>query len=291
MEWHDRMNAAIAYIEDNLTGKIDIWKAAQIAWCSEYHFRRMFSFIAGVSLSEYIRRRRLSLAAFDLHHHRAGVGKIAATYGYRSPDSFARAFSVMHGISPTEAMDEHAVYKSWPRITFYLTIKGGTQMNVRIEKKTGFKIIGLKKRVAIQFEGTNPEIEAMWRELSREDIQVLKDLSNVDPSGIIQASTDFDDGRMEEKGSLDQYIGVASTLEVPVQWSALEVSASLWAVFLATGPFPQTLQETWGRIYSEWFPSVEYELAEGPEILSIKEKDLTKDDVPCEIWIPVSKKR
>jgi len=163
-------------------------------------------------------------------------------------------------------------------------------MDLRLEEKPEFNIIGLKKRVPIQFEGTNPEIEAMWRQLGKEDIMFLKSLSDTEPRGIIQASVNFDDGRMVEKGSLDQYIGVSSTLETPATWSSLNVPASLWSVFSAVGPFPTSLQEIWGRIYLEWFPSVDYEAAEGPEILSIKDRDLTKPDVTCEIWIPVRKK-
>lgn len=107
---------------------------------------------------------------------------------------------------------------------------------------------------------------------------------------MIQASTNFSEGRMEEKGELDQYIGVATTQENPGRFSKLEVPALIWAIFESTGPFPHTLQETWRRIYSEWFPSSNYQVTEGPEILSIKSKDLSSPSVKCEIWIPVLKK-
>jgi AraC family transcriptional regulator len=107
---------------------------------------------------------------------------------------------------------------------------------------------------------------------------------------MIQASTNFSNGRMEEKGELDQYIGVATTEEFPENFSKLEVPALTWAIFESTGPFPSTLQETWGRIFSEWFPSSNYQVTEGPEILSIKTKDLTSPSVKSEIWIPVFKK-
>lgn len=290
MDWHEKMNAAMDYIEDNLTGNIDLWEAARLARCSEYHFRRMFSFIAGVPVSEYIRRRRLTLAAFDLQDQEVTVEDIARKYGYRSPDAFTRAFQSLHGINPSEVKeDRHSLKKAWPRMTFHLTIQGGTEMDYRIEEKKSFKIAGLKKRVPIQFEGVNPDIEAMWESLDEQAIRELKELSDTEPSGLIQASTNFDEGRMEEKGELDHYIGVATTKKIPEKWDHLELKASSWAVFSVVGPFPETLQETWGRIYSEWFPSVSYEVAEGPEILRIKDQDTSLPEVRSEIWLPVIK--
>ena len=145
------------------------------------------------------------------------------------------------------------------------------------------------KRVPIVFEGENPEITAMWQSLSMEKIDQLQKLSDVEPKGMIQASTNFSEGRMEEKGELDQYIGVATTDESYGNFSKLEVPSLTWAIFESIGPFPKTLQETWGKIYSEWFPSSNYQVTEGPEILSIKSKDLSSPSVKCEIWIPISK--
>lgn len=278
------------YIEDNLTDEIDFKVVARITHCSEYHFTRMFSFLAGIPLSEYIRRRRLSLAAFELTNSNLKIIDIAVKYGYNSPDSFTRAFQNFHGVTPSEARNNGQQLKAFPPMTFQLSIKGGNEMNYRIEQKEGFNIVGIMKRVPIIFEGENPEITAMWQSLTIEKIEQLKKLSNVDPTGIIQASTNFSEGRMEEKGELDHYIGVATTQQCPEGFAKLEVPALTWAVFESTGPFPTTLQETWGRIYSEWLPSSSYQVTEGPEILSIKTKDLTSPNVKSEIWLPVLKK-
>ena len=174
-------------------------------------------------------------------------------------------------------------------MTFQLSIRGGNEMNYRIEQKEAFNIVGIMKRVPIMFEGENPEISAMWKSLTMEKINQLINLSNVEPIGMIQASTNFSEGRMKEKGDLDQYIGVATTQECPENFSKLEVSSLTWAVFESTGPFPRMLQETWGRIYSEWLPSSNYQVTEGPEIFSIKTKDLSSSAVKSEIWIPVTK--
>ena len=284
------MNTAMKYIEENLTNEIDFKVVARKAHCSEYHFKRMFSFLAGITLSEYIRRRRLSLAAQELHDSKVKVIDVAFKYGYNSPDSFTRAFFNVHGITPSEARENGQQLKAYPSMTFQLSIRGGNEMNFRIEQKEAFNIVGIMKRVPIVFQGENPDIAEMWKSLDADKIAHLQKLSNVEPMGMIQASTNFSDGRMEEKGQLDQYIGVATTQENPEGFSKLEVPALTWAIFESAGPFPHSLQETWGRIYSEWFPSSNYQVTEGPEILSIKNKDLSAPSVKCEIWIPVFKK-
>ncbi|MBK5450566.1 AraC family transcriptional regulator [Bacillus sp. TH22] len=284
------MNAAMQYIEDNLTHEIDFKEIAKIAFCSEYHFKRMFSFLAGISLSEYIRCRRLTLAAFELKNSNAKVIDVAIKYGYNSPDSFTRAFQNLHGITPSEARSTIRSLKAYSPMTFQLSIQGGTEMNYRIEEKDSFRIIGITKRVPIVFNGVNEEIASMWKSLNPQSIQTLKMLSNVEPNGIISASTNFSEGRMEEKGELDHYIGVATTKDCPEQFKQLEVAASTWAIFEAVGPFPDALQNVWGRIYSEWFPSSNYELAKGPEILWNESKDVSSPNFRSEIWVPILKK-
>lgn len=284
------MNEALNYIEANLTSEIDFKEVARRAYCSEYHFKRMFSFLAGVPLSEYIRRRRLTLAALELTNSSIRIIDLAIKYGYSSPDSFTRAFQSLHGVNPTEAKNNGQPLKAFPRMSFQLSIKGGSEMNYRIEEKEPFRIIGLKKRVPIVFHGVNQEIASMWESLNEELINKLKSLSNVVPLGLLSASTNFSEGRMEEKGELDHYIGVATTSECPANLSQLEVPALSWAVFEAVGPFPATLQEVWGRIYSEWFPSSNYELTNGPELLWNEHKDVSSPAFKSEIWIPVIKK-
>ncbi|QGG47702.1 AraC family transcriptional regulator [Heliorestis convoluta] len=235
-----KMNDAMNYIEDNLTNEIDYKVVARIAHCSEYHFKRMFSFLAGITLSEYIRRRRLSLAAFELTNSNIKIIDIAIKYRYNSPDSFTKAFQNLHGVTPSEARNNGQQLKAYPLMTFQLTIRGGNEMNYRIEQKEAFYIVGIMKRVPIIFEGENPEITAMWQSLTMEKIDQLKKISNVEPSGMIQASTNFSEGRMKEKGMLDQYIGVATTQECPENFSKLEVSALTWAVFESIGAFPSS---------------------------------------------------
>lgn len=289
MDTLSRMNHALAYIEDHLTEEIDYKEVAKRAHCSEYHFKRMFSFLAGISLSEYIRRRRLTLAALDLKMKEVRVIDIAVKYGYRSADSFSRAFHAIHGFLPSEARSERTQLKAYPRMTFQLSIKGSCEMNYRLVEKVSFQLVGLKKRVPIIFEGVNPEIAAMTELLTPEVIQRLKALSNIEPAGIVSASTHFSEGRMEEKGELDHYIGVVTSSRDTAGFDVLPVDACTWAVFEAIGPFPDTLQHVWGRIYAEWFPSSGYESVEGPEMLWHESPNTENPNYKSEIWIPVKK--
>ena len=284
------MNKALAYIEEHLTENIDYSDVSKIASCSEYHFKRMFSFLSGIGLSEYIRRRRLTLAALDLKDANLRIIDVAVKYGYDSADSFSRAFHAMHGILPSKARSENTQLKAFPQMTFQLSINGGFEMKYRIVEKGPFKLVGFKKRVPIVFAGVNPEIAKMTELLTPKVVEALKAFSNFEPSGIVSASTNFSEGRMEEKGELDHYIGVATLSDETAEFDVLEIEASAWAVFESIGPFPETLQNVWGRIYSEWFPSSGYEAVEGPEILWNESPDTANPQYRSEIWIPVKKK-
>lgn len=284
------MNNAMAYLEEHLTEDIDYGKVSQMAQCSEYHFKRMFSFLAGVSLSEYIRRRRLTLAALDLKDKNVRIIDAAFKYGYNSADAFSRAFYLMHGVLPSAARNENAQLKAYPRMTFQLSIKGGCEMNYRIIEKEPFRLVGFMKRVPVIFEGVNPEILKMTELLTPESVGKLKAISNIEPAGIISASANFTDGRMEGKGEVDHYIGVATSNDQVEGFEVLEIDSGTWAVFESIGPFPETLQNVWGRIYSEWFPTSGYEASEGPEILWNESPDTLNPNYRSEIWIPVRKK-
>jgi len=284
------MNKALAYIEEHLTENIDYSDVSKIASCSEYHFKRMFSFLSGIGLSEYIRRRRLTMAAFDLKDANLRIIDVAVKYGYDSADSFSRAFHAMHGILPSKARSENTQLKAFPQMTFQLSVNGGFEMKYRIVEKGPFKLVGFKKRVPIVFAGVNPEIAKMTELLTPKVVEALKALSNIEPSGIVSASTNFSEGRMEEKGELDHYIGVATSSDETAEFDVLAVKAGTWAVFESIGPFPETLQNVWGRIYSEWFPSSGYEAVEGPEILWNENPDTGNPKYRSEIWIPVKKK-
>lgn len=163
-------------------------------------------------------------------------------------------------------------------------------MVYRITDKDSFWIVGISKTVPIVFSGPNNEIDAMWKTLTPDMITYWKSISNIEPAGIISASTNFSDDRMSGNGTLDHFIGVATTAVSTREMSSIEVESGAWAIFEVIGDFPRNLQSAWGRIYSEWFPQSDYELREGPEILWNEGPDTTKPDFRSEIWVPVKRR-
>lgn len=283
-----QFNDAMRYIEENLTEEINIDYLSQIAGCSKYHFSRMFSFLAGMPLSEYIRKRKLTVAGMTLSSSQEKIITISLQFGYESPEAFSKAFLSMHGITPSQARRDKAQLKAFPPMTFQLSIQGGIEMDYRIVEKPKFNIIGFKKQVSLQFNGINLQIESLAKKLTPEIIGELKALCDIEPKGMLSVSTNFDE-RTTEGSKHDQYLGVATTKELPNNYDVLHVDSSSWAVFSVVGKFPEALQNTWSKIYSEWLPSSQYEIIQGPEILWNESPDTTKSDYRSEIWIPVKK--
>ena len=169
MEWLDRMNDALGYLEANLAGTADMEHAARLACCSVYHFGRMFSYIAGVPLSEYLRRRRMTLAAFDLQNG-GRVLDVALRYGYESPTAFNRAFQSVHGVSPSAAQRDGAPLKAYPRISFKITVKGEAEMDYRIIKQEAFRIVGVREPLLPDFEDSFRRVPEFWGEAAASEI-------------------------------------------------------------------------------------------------------------------------
>ncbi|WP_310605012.1 AraC family transcriptional regulator [Anaerosporobacter sp.] len=280
MDTLENMKNAIDYIEDNLDAEIEYEKVAKIALCSQYHFQRMFAFLIGVPLSEYIRRRRLTLAAFDLQNSKEKVIDIAMKYGYNSPDSFSRAFMAIHGVTPSKAREKGISLKAYPRVTFSLSIKGVIEMKYRIEQKDSFVVVGVKQRFS-NIDGLGENVGKMWSETPQETIAQISSLGN----GLVGVYSG-----MYEDNTTDYYIASITEKDCPKTLCNLEIQSLTWAVFEIIGPMPTAMAEVWGRIFSEWFPTSGYEHAEAPEIEWYSNGDLSSSDYKSEIWIPVIKK-
>lgn len=254
-----KMNEALEYIESHLDDEVDFKEIERITGTSIYHFRRMFSFLSGMSLGEYIRNRKLSNATFDLLHGGLSVTDTAFKYGYESVDGFSRAFRDWAGISPSEVKKNNTL-KSFPKLSFQLTVRGGMDMEYKIEKKEAFRIVGVSKRVPIQFEGENPEIMKLAQSITPEQREKMRSLANMEPYQVVNASYNFDDGWQEEKGSLDHMIGFLTTKESGFDGlDVVEVPALTWAIFSCRGEFPKVMQDTMAKIAAEWLPSSDYE--------------------------------
>jgi AraC family transcriptional regulator len=283
------MNEALDYIESQLNDEIDDNELERITGTSVYHFRRMFSFLSGMSLGDYIRNRKLSNATFDLLHEGMSVTETAFKYGYESVDGFSRAFREWAGISPSKVKKDHML-KAFPKLSFQLTIQGGINMDYRIEKKEPFNIVGVKKRVPIQFEGENQEIIKLAMSITPDQRKRMHSFANMEPNQVVNASYNLDEGCMEEKGSLDHMIGFLTTKEPGFdEFDVVEVPALTWAIFSSKGEFPKVMQETWGKIASEWLPSSDYELVNAPNI-SFTGDLSDRSNVYSEIWFAVKKK-
>ncbi|MFD3376481.1 MULTISPECIES: GyrI-like domain-containing protein, partial [unclassified Streptomyces] len=283
----ERLNQAMEHIECHLDERIEVSELARIAVTSEYHFRRLFSALAGIPLSEYIRRRRLTIAGAEVLAGERTLLEIAVRYGYSSGEAFARAFRTMHGIGPGEARRAGASLQSQPRMSFRLVVEGSSSMRYRVVEKEEFRVVGRKARVPLVHEGMNPAIADFIRGIGQETIQRIERLSDQQPEGIISVSDNLDESRAEGT-ELDYYHGVVTHADVPEDMDALTVQAGTWAVFENSGPFPQALQYLWRDVFTQWFPSNPYQSRPGPEILRTRlSQGATHAD--AELWIPVER--
>ncbi|MCZ7415046.1 MULTISPECIES: AraC family transcriptional regulator [unclassified Streptomyces] len=283
----ERLNEALAYIESRLGGRIDTAEAARIALTSEYHFRRLFSALAGMPLSEYVRRRRLTVAGAEVLAGERTLLEIAVRYGYGSGEAFARAFRAVHGVGPGEARRTGAALAAQPRMSFRLVVEGSGSMRYRIVEKDGFRVVGRRARVPLVHEGPNPAIGAFIRSIGQETLRELAALSDQEPAGIVGVSDGLDPTRAEGT-ELDYYHGVVTGAPTPGGCEALTVPAGAWAVFESSGPFPQALQHLWRDVFTQWFPSNPYQSRPGPEILRTElSPDAARAD--AELWVPVER--
>ncbi|MFF9642176.1 AraC family transcriptional regulator [Kitasatospora aureofaciens] len=285
----EHLNRAMEDIERNLDQEIDVAELARTAMTSEYHFRRLFSMLAGMPLSEYVRRRRLTVAGAEVLDGGRTLLDIAVRYGYTSGEAFARAFRSMHGVGPGEARRDGAVLVSQPRMSFRLIVEGSSSMEYRIIEKPAFRIVGKKARVPMIYLGVNPHIAEFIKGLGAETVERITALTGKDPLGIVSVTDDFSPNR-EEGSELDYWHAVVAREDavVPEDLEVLHVPAGTWAVFANTGPFPHALQKMWGDTYSQWFPSNPYETRPGPEILRTRFIPGT-GDAEAELWMPVTR--
>ncbi|HEX5568633.1 MAG TPA: AraC family transcriptional regulator [Streptomyces sp.] len=283
----ERLNQAMEHVERHLDRRIEAVELARIAVTSEYHFRRLFSALAGMPLSEYVRRRRLTVAGAEVLAGEGTLLEIAVRYGYGSGEAFARAFRAMHGVGPGEARRTGAALCSQPRMSFRLIVEGRSGMRYRIVVKDEFRVVGRRARVPLVYEGVNPAIAAFIRSIDQQALRRLEELSDQEPRGIVGVSDNIAEDRAEG-GELDYWHGVVTGAEPPEGVDALTVPAGTWAVFGGSGEFPQALQRMWREVYTEWFPSNPYRSRPGPEILRTR---LSGDggEADAELWIPVER--
>ena len=234
----EQWNEALRLVEENLAGEIDVAALARVAHTSEHHFRRMFSTLAGLPISEYVRRRRLTQATAEIVDGRASVLEVATTYGYVSADAFSRAFKAMHGMTPSQARRPGAVLRSQPRMSFHLTIKGQSDMQHRLTELDRFRIAGRKARIPIVYEGHNAAIAAFQSTLPDDLNGRLLAVADIDAlPNLLFVTTNLEDGGADDSWC-DYYHSVATTTPaaaLPDDLDVLEVEPSTWTIFRGDG--------------------------------------------------------
>jgi AraC family transcriptional regulator len=297
MDWLKRMNRALDYVESNLMNEIDMNVVAQMACTSIYNFQKMFSFITEISLVEYIRRRRLTLAAFEIQNSDVKIIDVALKYRYESPVSFTRAFQALHGIVPSLARNGGVILKAYPRMSFQISIKGESEMEYRIEMKEAFDIFGIETIGSSIGDESYQSPGQLWEKCHKVGLyeKLFSDSGDL-PLHISQDLCKIHGAvnyRVTEENTfpymLCSFVGSNSNTE---DYSIAHIPAQTYAIFPSSkfkldedfGSILTTLQK---RFYSEWLPTSNYEKIDGAEF---EIYGGTQEYGYIELWYPVVKK-
>lgn len=291
MNWIQGIQKAIDYVEANITEEIDFEEVANRAYSSPFHFQRVFGILCGLSLGDYIRMRRLSLAGEELSKGNEKIIDIALKYGYDTPESFSRAFTRFHGIAPSEAKRGGKV-KIFTPLSVKLTLTGGSKMDYRIEKRDAFQVVCKRKRVGKpQAANATQDITAMWQEYGK-DGTMGKLISLMPKNPVMKGLLGICFSSELDAKQFPYGIGVEyDGADVPDGLEIVTIPANTYAVFTSKGKMPDAFIETYNRIVTEFFPqSTQYEYAENVEFEVYSSADVSDPNYKCEIWIAVNEK-
>ncbi len=280
MNWIDVLNKVLKYIEAHLSDDIDIGKLASEAAFSRYYLQTIFSAMTGMSLSDYLKQRRLSVAGQELQSGEKVIDT-AFKYGYATPESFQKAFKRFHGVSPRDAAHPNVPLRFLSPLHIQINLKGGNTMNFSIENVGELTIIGMERR--FHMDTCFAEIPKFWDEFYK------KGYHKVNPGWL---GVCFDDN--EPSGEFSYLIASFHEKDDPVPEGFVKraIAPHMWAKFRAIGAMPGALQKVNRQIFSEWLPNnPEYDIAEGMNMEIYTEGDNTKDDYVSEIWLPVKTKK
>ncbi|MGG5330659.1 AraC family transcriptional regulator [Enterococcus sp. AZ163] len=286
MDWIEKMNAAIIYIEQHITTTLNTEDIAKVADCSAYHFQRMFAYMTGIPLSEYIRRRRMTLAVVDLKSKDMKVIDVALKYGYHSPTAFNRAFQRVHGIPPSLAKLDGVPVKSYSPISFQMVIKGAESLDFRIEVKQSFRVVGISIPLFGDFASMTEPVELIWKLAENNGtIQKLKSLMGKESSGLLEVM-------LPDEHAESWHYWISVETDAPITEESLKeyiVDPYTWAIFSYEGKTIEETQELGKRVISEWLPTSGYEYDNGPDI-SVHANAGTTGAI-LEYWLPIEKSK
>ena len=290
MDWATGIQRALDYIEAHLTdGELDWSDIARQAACSSFYFQRIFGALCGMSLGEYIRARRLTLAGRELAATDARVLDTALKYGYESPESFSRAFARFHGVTPSEARRDGSRLRSFSPLSVRITLKGGTIMDYKIVEKPGFTLLEKVERHTIAYNENLNTIPDFWTRAQTDGtIEKLLSLA-LDKTFVLGVCYG---NRPTDDKTFDYAIAVPADPSAPVPegFRRTDIPARTWAMFECTGPMPGAIQQLWHRIITEFFPGSAYEPTYELDIEAYPDGDMTSDDYHSEIWVPITTK-
>lgn len=288
MDWAAGMQSAVDYIEEHITEQLDYAEIARRAACSPFYFQRIFGLLCGLSLGEYIRNRRLTLAGSELCLKGAKVIDTALKYGYDSPESFSRAFVRFHGTPPSEARKDGSRLRSFSRVSVQLTLKGGHMMDYEIVKKPAFRLLEKMELQTVEDDRNLNTIPAFWSRL-QEDGSIAALLRQAPDQSLVYGvcyNNRPSDSKTFEYSIAAPYGGG----EVPEGFRVTEIPGRTWAVFSCKGAMPKAIQEMWHTICAEFFPASAYRPTYELDIEAYPDGDMQSPEYRSEIWVPVEKK-
>jgi len=286
LSWIESIQKAINYIEEHLLDDITMEQIAREVNSSVFHFQRTFSILTDMSIADYIRRRRLTLAAQELINTEQKVIDLAYKYGYDSPEAFTKAFRKQHQLTPSEARKKQGQLQSYNRLVIQVSLKGAEPMKYKIVEKEKFQVVGVKRTYNSQNGENLQGIPHFWNEMNSKnfDNQLIQ-LNNGSIKGVLGVCVP--NTSQGENGFIDYWIATDHVGGVGENLLAMEVPASKWVIFEVHGPMPDAMQNTWKQIYSEWFPSNPYKPAGTAELEVYPDEDAYSPDSYSEIWIPI----
>lgn len=291
MDWTEGIQRALDYVEAHLDGPLSYEEVARQAYSSSFNFQRVFTILCGMPLGEYIRSRRLSIAASELLATDVKVIDLALKYGYDTPESFTRAFTRFHGATPSAARSGKGPLKSFARLSLQIVVKGGENMQYKIERRDHFRIIAKTRQVSGEDDISREEIPRFWDECRREGtlqwlIQHRKKDGVLGPNlvGMCLEDTCNKEGFHYSIGA--EYAGG----EVPSGYQVYDIPAMEWAQFNATGCMPQAIQNLWHRVFAEFFPTSAYRPSGDCDLEVYSDGNMDAPDYRSAIWVAVCPK-
>lgn len=283
MEWNEKLQNIIDYIENHLQRKeeaINYDEISQMAGCSFNFFQKVFSYMNGISFSEYVRCRKLTLAGYDLKSTSMKIIDISYKYGYDSPTSFTKAFQQFHGTSPKDARNREVELRVTPKMQLLYQ----QSYSWRIEQKPSFRLIGKSKKFSCLNGVHYEKIPEFWSECQKNNVYTtLISLDSADTKGMFGLSDCYD----SQSNEITYSIMVKSDKELPEGFREFIMPEATWAIFDCKGTIPHSIHKCWKYLNEEWLLKYPFKHAPCPELEWYSDGNQYSKEYLSQIWIPI----